>query len=277
MAKLNILDMNGAKKKEITTDIFDAPIRKDIIQKIVEVEKYEERQKQRYGPYWYAGMETSASGSVKHNRHVWKTDRGKGMSRFPKKRMSDKGDRFVWVGAVSPDTRKGRRAHPPHIIRADIKINKKELLFGLKSALSLVSSSEEITKKYSSLAGKQIKAKLPVVVEEKILSAKTKDVFNALKKIFGEEVFSLLIQNKEQRAGIGKMRGRRYKYNAGLLLIVGDKEERKISGFDVVKAKNIKLKDLASNGARFTAFTENAIKDLENKISGKSTKEENKK
>jgi large subunit ribosomal protein L4e len=76
----------------------------------------------------------------------------------------------------------------------------------------------------------------------------------------------LLVQNKEVRSGIGKMRGRRYKHNAGLLLIIGDKEERKISGFDVVKVKDLKLKDLASNGARFTMFTENAIRDLENKI-----------
>jgi hypothetical protein len=37
-----------------------------------------------------AGLQTSASGNVKHNRHVWKTDRGRGLSRYPKKRMSDK-------------------------------------------------------------------------------------------------------------------------------------------------------------------------------------------
>lgn len=262
--KIQILDAKGNKTGEINTEIFGGVIREDIIQKIVEIEKLEE--KQFYAPYMWSGMETSASGNVKHNRHVWKTDRGKGMSRFPKKRMSDKGDRFVWMGAVSPETKGGRRAHPPHVIRRELKINKKEMLFAFKSALSLVSSNEEIVKKYSSLAGKQIKVKLPVVVEEKILSAKTKEVFNALSKIFGEEIFSLLVQNKEVRSGIGKMRGRRYKHNAGLLLIIGDKEERKISGFDVVKVKDLKLKDLASNGARFTMFTENAIRDLENKI-----------
>ena len=138
--KIQILDAKGNKTGEINTEIFGGVIREDIIQKIVEIEKLEE--KQFYAPYMWSGMETSASGNVKHNRHVWKTDRGKGMSRFPKKRMSDKGDRFVWMGAVSPETKGGRRAHPPHVIRRELKINKKEMLFAFKSALSLVSSNE---------------------------------------------------------------------------------------------------------------------------------------
>lgn len=266
MTKLNVLDLNGNKKKEITTEIFDAPIREDLIQKIVEVEKYDEMQKQRFGPYWYSGMETSASGSVKHNRHVWKTDRGKGMSRFPKKRMSDKGDRFVWVGAVAPGTKGGRRAHPPHIIRADIKINKKERDLGFKCALALVASAEKIKSKYSSLENKELKMKFPLIMDEKILSVKSKEFFEGMKKIFGEDVFQLIVQNKEVRPGIGKMRGRRYKQNAGMLLVIGSKEERKISGIDVVKVKDLKIKDMASNGARITIFTEESIKELEQRL-----------
>ena len=101
--KIQIYDSSGNKEREISSDIFDAPIRNDIIQKIVEIERLDERQP--WAPFLWAGMQTSASGNVKHNRHVWKTDRGKGMSRFPKKRMSDKGDRFQWTGAVSPETR----------------------------------------------------------------------------------------------------------------------------------------------------------------------------
>ena len=264
MAKINIIDLSGSKKADINTEIFDAQIREDIIQKVAEIERLEEQQP--YAPYLWAGMQTSASGNVKHNRHVWKTDRGKGMSRFPKKRMSDKGDRFTWVGAVSPDTRKGRRAHSPKIARKEIKINKKEQVFALKSALAFIASNDMIKKKYSSLADFDIKIKFPLIFEDKITLIKSKEFFEKLENLLGEGVFSVAIQEARVRPGVGKMRNRRYKKNAGLLLVIGNKQEKKISGIDVVKAKDLRVVDLASNGARLVAFTEEAVKDLENKL-----------
>jgi len=272
MAKLQILDINGKKAKEMTSSLFDAEIREDIIQKIAELEK----EKQPYAPYLWAGMETSASGNVKHNRHVWKSDRGKGLSRYPKKRMSDKGERFVWVAAVIPGVRKGRRAHPPKILRADTKINKKEKIFGLLSCLAMTSSTDSIKKKYSSLAGKNVSLSLPLVLDSKIINAKTKDFFKTIRTVLGEDLWNVAIQNKEVRAGKGKKRNRRYKSNAGMLLVVGNKEEKKMNGIDVVKAKDLKVLDIFSNGARLTAFTEEAIKDLEKKISGGKVKNDKK-
>jgi len=266
MAKLQIYDAQGKKSKELATSLFDSEIREDIVQKIAETEK----EKQPYAPYLWAGMETSAHGNVKHNRHVWKSDRGKGVARYPKKRMSDKGERFVWVAAVIPGVRKGRRAHPPKVIRTDIKINQKEKIRGLLSALAMVSSEEMIKKKYSSLENSKISLKLPVVFDSKITSVKAKEFFKALEQVLGQELFSVAIQKKEIRAGLGKKRNRRYKSNAGMLLVIGNKEQRKISGIDVIMAKDLRVKDLALNGPRLTAFTEQAIKDLELKINGKS-------
>jgi large subunit ribosomal protein L4e len=262
MAKLQIYDTNGKKSKEMTTSVFDSEIRDDIVQKIAEIEK----EKQPYAPYLWAGMETSAHGNVKHNRHVWKSDRGKGVSRYPKKRMSDKGERFVWVAAVIPGVRKGRRAHPPKIIRTDMKINQKEKIRGLASALAMISSEDRIKKKYASLEKSKINIKLPVIFDSKITTVKAKEFFNALREVLGEELFSVAIQKKEIRAGVGKKRNRRYKSNAGMLLVIGNKEERKISGIDVLKAGELKIIDLAVNGPRLTAFTEQAVKDLELKM-----------
>jgi large subunit ribosomal protein L4e len=264
--KANILDLNGSKKSEHSTDIFDAPIRQDIVQKIVEIEKINE--KRAYAPYLWAGMETSASGNVKHNRHVWKTDRGRGFSRFPKKRMSDKGDRFVWIGAVSPETRKGRRAHPPKIARRELKINKKEKILAFKSCLAMAASSELIKKKYSSLSNLNIKLNLPLIVDDKILGLKTKEIFEKLSKILGEAI-SVAVQDKKVRAGIGKMRNRKYKKNAGMLLVVGNNQDKKIPGIEVMKVKNLRLVDLWDNGARLVMFTESAVKDLESKLNPK--------
>ena len=266
MGKQQILDINGKKAKEITTSVFDGQIRKDIVQKIAEVEKLDD--KQLYAPFLWSGMQTSASGNVKHNRHVWKTDRGKGLSRYPKKRMSDKGERFVWVAAAIPGVRGGRRAHPPHLLRKDLKINKKEKALGLKSALAMVASDENIQDKYSRLEGGKISIKLPIIVESKMLSLKTKEFLESLRRILGDQLMSIAIQKRETRPGKGKMRGRKYKSNAGLLLVIANNQAKKINGIDVVNVKGLKIGDLASNGARLVMFTEESIKDLETKITG---------
>lgn len=262
MAKINIFDKQGKKVKEINSTLFESPIRFDLVQKIVEAQKY----KHPYSPYLWAGMETSASGNVKHLRHSWKSDRGKGMARYPKKRMSDKGDRFVWVAAVIPGVRKGRRAHPPKILRRELKINKKELKLGFLSALAINSSVELFKKKYSKINDKKINLNLPVIVEDNFTKLKAKDFFDVLNNILGEDFFNLVIQTKKIRPGIGKMRSRRYKKSASLLFILGNNQEFNMNSIESTKVKDIKLIDLVPNGPRLTIFTEEAIKDLEKKI-----------
>jgi len=262
MTKLNIFDKKGNKAKEITSDIFNNEIRWDLVQKVVEAQK----EKQPYAPYLWAGMETSASGNVKHLRHSWKSDRGKGMARYPKKRMSDKGDRFVWVAAVIPGVRKGRRAHPPKILKADLKINKKELNKALLSGLAINSSIELFKKKYSRLNDQNIKNNLPLIVENDFLKLKAKDFFKVIKEILGEELSKLIIQTKKIRPGIGKMRNRKYKKSSGVLLVIGNNQEFNMNLTTICKVKDLKLIDLVPNGPRLTIFTEEAIKELEKRI-----------
>jgi large subunit ribosomal protein L4e len=262
--KTQILDTNGKKIKEITTNLFEEPIREDIIFKVIEAEKI----KSPYSPIFRSGMDRSASGNVTKRRHVWKSDRGRGLARVPKKQMWRRGTQFSWVGAIVPSTIGGRRAHPPKGIGRLRKINKKELKKALLSALTYSSSAEELQKKYSSLKDKKIETQLPIIVEDKILTLKTKDFFESLKKIL-KDLNSVAIQKKSIRAGIGKLRGRKNKKNAGLLLVIGKEEEEKIKGIDVIKTNNLMVGDLASGGARLTIFTENAIKELEAFAGGK--------
>jgi len=261
MAKIQILDINGKKTKEMTTKLFDEPVRLDIIQKIAEIQK----EKQPYAPFFLAGNQTSASGNVLHTRHDWKSDRGKGISRVPKKRMSDKGERFTWVGAVIPGTRGGRRAHPPKILARIKTINKREMKKGFLSALTMTASENLVKEKYSSLAESKAKLNLPLVVESKIISLKTKAFFESLKSILGE-YFDVAIQEKSIRSGIAGMRNRKYKKTAGILLVLGNNEMMKINGIDTVNTKELKIGDLASNGARLVLFTEQSIKDLEERV-----------
>ncbi len=262
--KLQILDMEGKKSKEITTILFEEPIREDIIAKVVESEKIQIP----YSPKYRAGMNRSSSGSPTKRRHVWKSDRGKGLARLPKKIFSRRGTQFNWEAAIVPSTRGGRRAHPPKGSINLKKINKKEYLKSLSSALSYISSVEELKKKYLRLRDKKIDVKLPLVVNNKLLALKTKEFLESLKKIL-EDFYVVAIQKKSVRAGIGKMRGRKNKKNAGLLFIIGNKEEKKICGIEILKVKELTVSDLASNGARLTLFTENAIADLEIIMTGK--------
>jgi len=266
--KANVLDVNGRKLKEIDLPkCFSHPVRKDLIAKVLEVKKT----KQPYGPSPIAGKQHAAKGKIVHRRHVWKSGYGRGNSRVPRKIFSRRGTQFNWEAAEVPFARGGMRAHPPKpVSMINIKkINKKEINFALCSALSATADKKEIKKKYTSLKDEKIE-NLPLVVEGKLISLKTKDFLISLKKILGKELFSLALKKRKIRSGRGKMRGRKYKTNAGLLIVTGKKEETKSNITDNVNIGKLSILDL-TNGkpGRLTLYTEQAIKDLGEKFKGK--------
>ncbi|MBU0894351.1 MAG: 50S ribosomal protein L4 [Nanoarchaeota archaeon] len=259
--KSNILNINGKKIKEINLPkIFSSKIRKDVVQKILEIKK----NKQPYSPSPVAGKQHAAKGKVVHRRHVWRSGYGRGASRVPRKIFSRKGSQFNWEAAEVPQARGGMRTHPPKIISFYIKkINKKELKIAFASALSATASKKFIVEKYKTLDQKDIK-EVPFVVDSKIISLKTKELVKSLKEILGEKMFKVILQKKKIRAGKGKLRGRKYKKNLGLLIVVGKKEKLKTKIFDIVYAKKMGINDLAKGGlGRIVIYTEEAINDLE--------------
>jgi len=266
--KTKILDINGKQGKEITLPkCFSGKVREDIVAKVLESKKI----KQPYSPSPVAGKQHSASGLLKHHRKVWKSSYGRGMSRIPRKIMTRKGSQFNWVGAEVSNTRGGRRPHPPKVLGmiTRLKINKKEQRIAIESALSATINEKYIVKKYSTLDKLKIE-KLPFIVESKLATLKAKELISSLKKILGKNLFDLAIQKKSIRSGRGKLRGRKYKSNAGMLLVVGDDEKLKTTAFDVVNVKKLSINDLANGGVgRLTVYTENAIKNLENKFGEK--------
>jgi len=263
--KTPILSIEGKKKEMIDLPkCFSQEIRKDIIAKILEVKK----NRQPYSPSLIAGKQSSASGKLVHRRHVWKSQYGRGISRIPRKITLRRGSQFNWVGAIAPNTRGGRRAHPPKILSTinTKRINKKELKLALISAISATANKEKVIKKYGRLKNKKVE-NLPLVVESKLTSLKTKELISSLKKILGKDLFELALKKKKVRAGRGKLRGRKYKENAGLLIVVGNNEKLKTNAFDVVKVKNMGVVDLAKGGTgRLTLYTEQSIKDLGEKL-----------
>ncbi len=262
--KTHVLDINGKKGKEVTLpDAFSSKIREDIVSKVIEAKKT----KQPYAPSLVAGKQHSASGKIQHTRHVWKTMQGRGISRIPRKIMSRRGSQFNWRAAEIPSAMGGRRAHPPKIIPMinTKKINKKEMTIALKSALGATANEKIVTGRYEKLKSKKISG-LPIVVESKIISLKTKTLIESLKKILGD-LFEISLKKKTIRSGKGKSRGRKYKKNLGLLLVTGKKEKLKTNIIDTKNVGNLNVSDLAKGGiGRLTIYTEKAIDEIGEKL-----------
>ena len=261
--KAKILDITGKEKASIElADCFSQAVREDIVHKVLEAKKTQ----QPYSPSPVAGKQHVAKGKMVHRRHVWRSGYGRGASRVPKKIFSRRGSQFNLEAAEVPFARGGMRAHPPKVLGHinTLKINKRELRVALISALSATANEKYVVKKYNSIG--EVK-NLPLIVEGKITSLKTKEILAGLKKILGENLFNVAVRKKSIRAGKGKARGRKYKTTAGMLLVVGEKENLKTNVFDVQKVKSLGLTDLAQGGlGRLTIYTEDAIKEIGEKL-----------
>lgn len=253
--KSQILSNSGKKEIELPS-VFSYEIREDIAQKFNEISKVQ----QPYGPYVEAGKQVSASGKMRHNRRRWRTAYGKGISRVPRKIFWRRGDHFYWQGAEVASSRGGRAAHPPKVAHFQVKrkMNQKEAVIAIKSAISGTSNLEMLNKRYETL--RQAKLNLPIIISSDILKLKTKELYAFLEKILGE-AWKVALKNKELRAGKGKMRGRTYKENAGLLLVIGKDEKLRLQGIEIKNLPDLDIADLWPLG-RLTVYSENAIKEL---------------
>ncbi len=249
--KAALYDIEGNEQGAIELPkVFETKIREDIVAKYFEVEKFIQPYASKSG----AGLRQSASGTISHKRHDWKGHYGRGISRVPRKTMFRRGTQFVWIGANIPGARGGRKAHPPKGIGKEKKMNKKEIKIAINSALAATANPFYITKRYLSLE----RVNAPYVIEK--LPGKTKFIITSIKKILGE-ASSLAFKNKKVRAGRGKLRGRKYKSNAGVLLIVAKDENREFKGIDVKTTSQLSISDLYPLG-RLTIYTKKAIEEL---------------
>lgn len=268
--KTIIFDIKGNKAKEIDLpEFFSEKIREDLIFKVLETKKT----KQPYAPSPVAGKQSTAAGKVVHRRHVWRSGYGRGMARVPRKIMSRRGSQFNWIGAEVAGAVGGRRAHPPKVLSMinTKKINKKEQMMAIISALSATANKKSVAKKYESVEEKSIN-QLPIIVQSEFTKLKIKEITILFEKILGK-LYEVSIPQKEIRAGKGKRRGRKYKKTAGMLVVLGNDESLKTKMVDVKNVKNLSVLDLAKGGpGRITIYTEKAIKDLESKLNPKESK-----
>lgn len=252
--KSTLYSTTGEKKGDINLpSVFSSMVREDLAAKYFETEKF--RVRQPYSNYEEAGRRHSASGTISHRRHEWKGHYGKGISRVPRKAMSRRGVSFFWIGAEVSNTRGGRSIHAPVGVYAYRKINKKERSLAMNSAFAATAHMQWIMKRYSTLESINV---APAVVES--LPVKTKDLISLLQKIFAN-ASHLLFKTKSSRAGKGKRRGRKYKSNAGALIVVGKEEKTQFSGIDVMKHEDVTIADLYPLG-RIVIYTKKALEEM---------------
>ena len=253
--KATVYDIDGKNKAEVALpNIFEGRVREDIALKYYEADK----EYHPHSPSPLAGRKHSASGTISHRRHEWKGHYGKGISRAPRKAMWRRGTQFYWVGAEINAARGGRAVHAPKIRYRPVKINDKEKVIAMHSALAATAKSEFISKRYSRL--KDVSINVPVILSSPANNLKTKQLLEILRKVLGEN-YTVALQEKTVRSGKGKMRGNIYKSSAGLLFVKSPSEKVSLKGIDVRSTNELAIEDLYPLG-RLTLYTEQALKEL---------------
>jgi len=167
----------------------------------------------------------------------------------------------------NPRTVKGRRAHPPKVEKIwEIKINKKERLKALKSALSATLAKELVAARGHLI--EDVKH-VPIVVDDAFQKmSETAKVVSLLEK-FGLSKEIERCKERKVRAGRGKMRGRRHRVKKGPIVVVSKDEGickavKNIQGFDVALAKELSVGMLApgTQPGRMAIYTVSAVKEL---------------
>ena len=250
----NILEMDGTNKSTITLPVvFETPYRPEVIQKVYN--NLNSYTFQRQGRYPAAGQMVSAE-----SRNT-----GLGIARIARAR----GEGFPRAGQAAgvASVRHGRLAHPPvswkNIYK---KVNKKEKLLALCSAIAATTNSELIKRR-----GHKIKdtLQLPIVVSNEIESVvKSKDLEKILLKLGLEDDLkrTFIRRNKSLHKNSTNRRSA-----LSVLILVGDdikigKLGNSLPGITVKSVKSVSVLDLApgSKPVRLTIFSENAIKELNN-------------
>jgi large subunit ribosomal protein L4e len=262
MHSLPIFDIEGREKGRINLPLsFSERVKKKIIQKAVLAEQSKKRQP--YGSDPLAGHRTSAHyHGMRHSRY---SQMNRELARH--KRIHNQGY-LNMTARFNPHTVKGRRAHPPKVEKIwKLKINKKERIKALKSALSATLSKELVAERGHIIDDVK---HVPLVIEDEFQKInKVNEAIKILEKLgLSKEIERC--KEKKIRSGKGKMRGRRYRKKKGPLVIVGKDEGiskaiRNLPGFDIALAKNLEVNMLAPGAqpGRLVIFTESAIKELD--------------
>jgi large subunit ribosomal protein L4e len=248
------LDGRAAGQVELPRT-FGTPHRPDVIARAVFAEQSARRQP--YGCDVLAGKRTSA------HYHGRRRDRfammNKEMSRIPRIHGKSAGW-MAWRARFAPHAVKGRRVHGPLVEKVWLqKVNEKERMLAIRSALAACANAELLKARGHAAAG-------PIVMIDEFENiAKAKDAMALIEKLnLDGEVERC--KSRKIRAGKGKMRGRRYKTKKGMLVVTaGDcsclRACRNIAGVDSAELKGLSAELLApgAQAGRLLIITQGAL------------------
>jgi large subunit ribosomal protein L4e len=260
--QIPVYSVKGIEKEKITVKkAFSSPVRPDIIKRAVVTEQAAKRQ--RYGTDPIAGMRSSAY--YRGERGVKNSMMNREMARMA--RITGAGY-LNFTARNVPQAIKGRATHPPKaekIFRR--KINKKERMFALFSAIAASSKKESV-----SARGHRIETvkHLPLVVEDSFESfRKNREVTDTLKAL-GLQAELDRTDERKVRAGHGKMRGRRYRCKTGPLIIAKNdngivRAARNIPGISVSLFRDVNVEMLApgTHPGRLCVWTKSALEEAD--------------
>ena len=263
--KVAIVDTQNKKAGEANLPSqFSEDFRPNVIKRAVHA--LQSAARQAYGASPEAGMRHSSD--LSKRRRKYRGCYGFGISRVNRKIHSRRGTRMFWVGTTSPQTRGGRRSHAPKSMKIFEKlINKKENRLAIRSAMAATVNKEIVAGR-----GHSVPDAYPFIINNAFENlTKVQDVKKALESLgFESELKRTLV--RKIRAGMGKLRGRRYITKKGILLVVGGdcpllKAANNLPGVEVVPVTALNAEVLApgADAGRVTLWTENALSTLEEK------------
>lgn len=253
MNVVKILELDGSNQNTIDLPtVFKTPYRPEVIQKVYNNLNSYSFQKQ--GRYPAAGQMVSAE-----SRNT-----GLGIARLARA----KGEGFPRAGQAAgvAGVRHGRLAHPPvswkNIYK---KVNKKEKLLALCSAIAATANADLIRKR-GHLLNNSIQ--LPIVVSNEIESVtKSKDLEKIIIKLGFEDDLKRTYARRIK--SVHKNSTNRRSALSVLIIVSNDANigrlNNSLPGIAVKTVKSVSVLDLApgSKPARLTIFSENAIKELD--------------
>lgn len=260
--KSKVYNIEGKETSEIELPkAFAAAIRPDIIKRAFLSIKSKEYQIKGTDPK--AGLRTSATYAGRRKK-VYRTSMNIGKARLPRVKAAQ----GRWGEARrAPQTKGGRRAHPPKTEKIIIeKINKKENKKAIISAISATAIIEWVKKRGHKLG--KIKD-LPIIIEDKLQEIKkTKDAKSILTKLNIDEDLKRA-EAKKIKAGVGKTRGRKYKKKKSALIVIKEdkgikKALKNVPGIDIATVKELNAELLAPGGdpGRLAIYTKSAIEEI---------------
>ena len=239
---------------------FNERVRPDIMKRAVL--SIQSKNRQPYGRDPEAGKKQVTRLTQRNN--AFRTQKGRGMSRTPKKAMLARGSQFYWVGAKAPHTRGGRQAHGPKAEKDfEEEINDKERRKAIRSGIA-ASTDEELVSENHEYDGE-----LPITSSSLESISKTQNLKDELED-YGLEEELERVKEKNVRAGRGANRGRKYQRKTGPLLVVENDEgifqaAGNLAGVEAVRVENLNAEHLApgTKPGRLVVWSENALEKLE--------------